>query len=252
MRSGVGQKALVKAAKALVAEETNSGLLDHWQSLEQQGQMSRCLDQECAHVWAAVVKALPEEQMKYALNAALNVLPHNSNLHLWKKKNSPACTLCGGNQTLLHVLNNCTTARDFRRYNSRHDLVLQDVASAIKTHLPATTTMSVDIGEGYQLPCRIVSTDLRPYIVWWDFSNKSVCFVELTVSFETNFVDAAERKTTKYTDLVWQARSKGYRATLLTLQVGLRGVPHYESIVALARVLDMPKGPHIPHHQYSG
>ena len=172
--------------------------------------MTRCLDQKCAHVWAAVVKALPEEQMKFALNAALNVLPHNSNLHLWKKKNSPACTLCGGSQTLLHVLNNCTTARDLRRYNSRHDLVLQDVASTIKPHIPATTTMSVDIGEGYQLPCRIVSTDLRPDIVWWDFSNKSVCFIELTVSFETNFVDAAERKTTKYADLVRQARSKGY------------------------------------------
>ena len=179
--------------------------------------------------------------MKFALNATLDVLPHNSNLHLWQKKNSPACTLCGGNQTLLHVLNNCTTARDHRRYNSRHDLVLHGVAAAIKSQLPETTTMSVDIGEGYQLPCRIVSTDLRPDILWWDFSHKSVCFVELTVCFETNFVDAAERKTTKYADLVRQARSNGYRATLITLQVGSRGVPHYESFVALARVLDMSK-----------
>ena len=148
VRPGGGRKALAKAAKVLVAEETNSGLLDHWQSLERQGHTSRCMDQECAHVWAAVVKAVPEEQMKFALNAALDVLLHNSNLHLWKKKNSPACTLCGGNQTLLHVLNNCTTARDLRRYNSRHDLVLQDIASSIKPHLPATTTLSVDIGEG--------------------------------------------------------------------------------------------------------
>ena len=241
VRPGGGRKALAKAAKALVAEETNSGLLDHWQCLERQGQMSRCMDQECAHVWVAVVKALPEEQMKFSLNAALDVLPHNSNLHLWQKKNSPACTLCGGNQTLLHVLNNCTTARDHRRYNSRHNLVLHGVAAAIKSQLPETTTMSVDIGEGYQLPCCIVSTDLRPDIVWWDFSHKSVCFVELTVCFETNYVDAAERKTTKYADLVRQARSNGYRATLITLQVGSRGVPHYESFVALARVLDMPK-----------
>ena len=241
VRPGGERKALAKAAKALVAEETNSGLLDHWQSLEQQGQMSRCMDQECAHVWAVLVKALLEEQIKFALNAALDVLPHNSNLHLSQKKNSTACTLCRGNQTLLHVLNNCTTARDHRRYNSRHDLVLHGVAAAINSQLPETTTMSVDIGEGYQLPCRIVSTDLRPVIVWWDFSNKSVCFVELTVCFETNFVDAAERKTTKYADLVRQARNNGYRATLITLQVGSRGVPHYESFVALARVLDMPK-----------
>ena len=82
MRPGGGRKALAKVAKALVAEETNSGLLDHWQSLERQGHMSRCMDQECAHVWVAVVKALPEEQMKFALNTALDVLPHNSNLQL--------------------------------------------------------------------------------------------------------------------------------------------------------------------------
>ena len=33
--------------------------------------------------------------------------------------------------------------------------------------------------------------------------------------------------------------SCGYRATLLTLQVGSRGVPHYESFADLARVLKM-------------
>ena len=226
VRSGGGRKALAKAAKALVAEKTNSGHVDHWKSLERQGHMSLCMDQECAHVWAAVVKALPEDQMKFALNAALDVLPHNSNLHLWKKKNSPAYTLCGGNKKLLHVLNNCTTARDLQRYNSCHDLVLQDIASDIKPHLSATTTLSVEIGEGYQFPCCIVSTDLRPAIVWWDFSDKSVCFTELMVCFETNFMNAAVRKTTKYTYLIRQARSNGYRATLLTLQVGARGVPH--------------------------
>ena len=53
------------------------------------------------------------------------------------------------------------------------------------------------------------------------------------------FTDAAERKTGKYTDLVQQATSYGYRATLLALQVGSRGVPHYESFAELARVLKM-------------
>ena len=239
-RPGGGKKALAKAAKALVAEETNSGLLDHWQSLEQQGQMSRCLDQECARVWSGIVKALPEEQMKFALNAALDVLPHNSNLCLWKKKNSSACTLCGENQSLLHVLNNCTTARDLRRYNFRHDLVLREIASTIESYLSPTTSLLVDIGEGYQFPCHIVPTDMRPDIVWWDRCSKSVCLAELTVCFETNFDDAAARKAAKYADLVQQARDNGYRATLLPLQVGSRGVPHYESFVMLARVLNMP------------
>ena len=233
------RKALTKAAKTLVAEDTNTGLLNHWQSLERQGQMSRCMDEECASVWAVVVKALPEEQMKFALNAALDVLPHNHNLHLWKKKSSPACPLCGENQSLLHVLNNCCLAMKLRRYNDRHDLVLQEIASAIKPYLPPSTSMSVDIGDGYQFPCHIVPTDMRPDIVWWDSISRSVYLAELTVCFVTNFQEAADRKTAKYSDLVQQARGNGYRATLLTLQVGSRGVPDYQSFEALARVLDM-------------
>ena len=43
-----------------------------------------------------------------------------------------------------HILNNCATARDLRRYNARHDSVLQEIASVVKpytheskkTHLP--------------------------------------------------------------------------------------------------------------------
>ena len=128
---GGSRKALAKAAKALVAEEVNSASLDHWNSLERQGHMSRCMDIQCAKVWAVVVESLPEEQ----INAALDVLPHNANLHLWKKKASPACQLCGNYQSLLHVLNNCDVARDLRRYNIRHDLVLQEIAAAIKPHL---------------------------------------------------------------------------------------------------------------------
>ena len=57
--------------------------------------------------------------------------------------------------------------------------------------------------------------------------------------FENNFEDAARRKTAKYTDLVDQACTNGYNATLLTL-VGSRGVPHYENFVKLATVLHMP------------
>ena len=128
---------------------------------------------------------------------------------------------------------------NLRRYNDRHDLVLQEIASAIKPYLPPTTSMSVDISDGYKCPCNIVPTDLRPDIVLWDSSFRSVCLAELTVCFETNFDDAADRKTAKYADLVQQARGNGYRATLLTLQVGSRGVPHYQSFAALARVLDM-------------
>ena len=192
-----------------------------------------------AKVWASVVKALPEEQMKFALNAALDTLPHNANLHLWQKKSSSACHLCGNNQSLLHVLNNCSVARDLRRYNIRHDLVLQEIASAIRPLLRPTTVLSVDLGESYDFPTHIVPTDLRPDIVWWDPGDRSMCLAELTVCFESNFMDAAQRKTAKYMDLFQQVRDKGYKAQLLTLEVGSRGVPHFVGFETLANTLSM-------------
>ena len=236
---GGGRKALARVAKAVVAEEVNSASLDHWHSLERQGHMGRCMDLKCAKVWATVVKSLPEEQMKFALNAAVDTLPHNANLHLWCKKSSPACHLCGNNQSLLHVLNNCSVARDARRYNTRHDLVLQEIASAIRPFLRPSTILSVDLDDGYNFPTHIVPTDLRPDIVWWDPGVRSMCLAELTVCFESNFKDAALRKTAKYMDLLQQVRDKGYRAQLLTLEVGSRGVPHFESFETLATTLSM-------------
>ena len=121
---GGSRKGLARAAKATVMDDTNTSFLEGLQNLKKQGQMSRCTAPKCALVWATVVQSLPEEQMKFALNAAVDVLPHNANLHLWKKRKDPNCPLCKSNQSLLHVLNNCSAARDLRRYNTRHDDVL--------------------------------------------------------------------------------------------------------------------------------
>ena len=58
---------------------------------------------------------------------------------------------------------------------------------------PQATNLTTEIDE-YAFPTHIVSTDLPPDIVWWDDQQKSLMFVELTISYETNFNDAAERK----------------------------------------------------------
>ena len=47
---------------------------------------------------------------------------------------------------------------------------------------------------------------------------------ELTIPFETSFTEAADRKRAKYEDLQKEARQAGYKATLITLEVGSRGV----------------------------
>ena len=149
------------------------------------------------------------------------------------------CPLCHQHQSLLHVLNNCEVARDLRRYNVRHDAVLQEIVTAIQPHLPSTTLLTADVSDTYNFPLHIVSTDLRPDLVWWDDTTRSLCLAELTVCFETNFEQAASRKSAKYADLAEQAKLNGYRSTVLTIQVGSRGVPDYLSFSHLARILHM-------------
>ena len=104
--------------------------------------------------------------MKFALNAAVDVLPHNANLHCWKKRSDSTCPLCGANQSLLHILNNCPVARDARRYNARHDAVLGVIASVVTSHLLPTASITVDMNDVYAFPLHIVETDMRPDIVW--------------------------------------------------------------------------------------
>ena len=53
---------------------------------------------------------------------------------------------------------------------------------------------------------------------------KKIVLMELTVCFESSFQHAAERKTTKYEDVVARARSSGYIGQIITLEVGSRGI----------------------------
>ena len=117
-----------------MVEEVTSSRLDHLQSLERQGQLSRCTSPSCAPIWSRVIRSLPEEQLKLAINAAVDVLPDNANLCLWKKRENPSFLLCHENQSLLHVLNNCRVARDARRYNVRHDLILNAISDFVRQH----------------------------------------------------------------------------------------------------------------------
>ena len=182
---------------------------------------------DMAPLWAKAIQTLPPEQTKFALNAVVDTLPHNANLQLWKKKDSCACPMCGERQSLIHVLNCCSVARDLRRYNPRHDQVLQVVADTIRPKLKPMTKLSVDLEGGYTFPTHISPTDLRPDIVWWDDNDKVVVMVELTIQFETSFEAAAERKESKYEELVTAARRNGFDATLITIRASKSG--HEES-----------------------
>ena len=105
------RKSLVLRSKAYVQTTDWEDLLYSIQKLEK-GQLFKVGIPDSAEIWAKAVKLLPDDITKFSPNSALDTLPHNVNLFQWKKKNGSNCTLCGESQTLIHVLNACSVARN--------------------------------------------------------------------------------------------------------------------------------------------
>ena len=173
--------------------------------------------------------------MKFALNLATDTLPHNANLALWRKSAhlSAACKLCGERQTLCHILNNCKTALKLRRYNARHDQVLQTITKFMKQQVSEDMKVVADLEQQYQFPPSLAFADLRPDLVAYSCLAKTAIIVELTVCFETNFQDAKERKATKYSELVEEIEENDFVVDMITLEVGSRGFVSYDGFCQL-------------------
>jgi len=60
------------------------------------------------------------------------------------------------------------------------------MANIIQDHLPSSTSMTVDLPEGYSIPTYIVAIDLRLETVLWNKDQKTLTVVELTFGFETS------------------------------------------------------------------
>ena len=237
--SGSSRRAVKGAAKSHLTEEEDNHRHQSLCQLPAQGEMARAWEESSPALWVVAVQTLPPEPMKFALNASLNSLPSNSNLHLWGKRASASCPLCrGSSQSLEHILNNCPKALELRRYSKRHDDVLTVIGNFIRLHLPPNFTITIDLEfESYSFPVHITPTNLRPDIVWWSDVKREVWLVELTISFESRVAVSRERKREKYQDLVEALRGAGYRATLITLEVGSRGMLSVKDLAAISEAL---------------
>ncbi|KAL0163026.1 hypothetical protein M9458_042422, partial [Cirrhinus mrigala] len=69
--------------------------------------------------------------------------------------------------------------------------------------------MEVDLGRRLHFPEAVLSTTLRPDIIMWSLEGKRIILVELTVPWEEDCEEAAERKNGKYQQLVQDCRDKG-------------------------------------------
>ena len=68
--------------------------------------------------------------------------------------------------------------------------------------------MLVDLDKKLVFPPEIITTNLRPDLVLWSTSQKSVFIVELTVPWEAAVGEAYERKQLKYTDIAAEAEQR--------------------------------------------
>ena len=127
------KKSLLRASKNVVQQQDQDEMLQGLRELDKQGHMSRCTDPEGAQVWAEAVEGMVDENVKFALNSAVDTLPHNANLALWKKRMNDACTLCGERQTLIHILNTCAVA---------HDSLLREILAIIMIYLPSNAHLT--------------------------------------------------------------------------------------------------------------
>ena len=237
------RRAITRAVKSVLAEEEVDKRHHDLCRLPQQGEMVRLWDESSPASWVKAVQGLPPEPLKFALNATLNTLPTNANLHTWGKKSSDVCNLCKEHrQTLPHVLNNCKVAMDLRRYSERHDKVLEVFRGCIQPLLPTHFTITCDLTTTvYSFPHHITPTNLRPDIVWWSDQQRELYIFELTISYETCMSEARERKRSKYQDLLEAGRAAGYRSKLLTVEVGSRGMLSPSDLEPLSSAIDCPR-----------
>ena len=193
-----------------------------------QGDFTNLLIQEKENVtWQAVIKNVPRGIMSFALNSVTNTLPSPDNLKRWGKRVVSECPLCNNTGTLEHILNFCQVALTQKRYNYRHDSVLNHLARVIIANKPDNIEVYADLPDldlnGSTIPPDILVTLSRPDLVIINRSIKSVYVLELTCSFERNILAANIRKSTKYQSLKNDIENAGYSCTLIPFEIGSRG-----------------------------
>ena len=141
----INRKSLARGAKLIVQEEAFEERHERLLSQEREGQMFRCTSSDAADIWGRALMDLSDEHRKFAINSAVDTLPHNANLHLWRKRNDDACPLCGDRQTLIHVLNADATTIAMMQCSERSLLLSQTIFYQQKHSLPTSLTTSFPI-----------------------------------------------------------------------------------------------------------
>ncbi|KAK0131293.1 hypothetical protein N1851_034009 [Merluccius polli] len=187
--------------------------------------------------------------ISFIIRATYDVLLSPKNLQVWYGED-PTCALCPTPATLKHILAACNTSLTQGRY-TRHNQVLKSLAAAIEskrntnnslpesnqlhhnTHFHPRGTEKAKPSQypaSHGLGLEDATTTLRPDLVLWSPSLRSVNIIELTVPWESLTEEAYERKKLRYTELAADAQQRGWKAKVYPVEVGCRGFVAYSTI----------------------
>ena len=100
-------------------------------------------------------------RLAFAIRSVYDQLPSRDNLQRWGLVEDTKCGLCGGTETLHHVLSNCTYAFANGRYTWRHNQVLREVCEAAKAAVSKANSRTIAkqrkiyfLREGFAHLCR--------------------------------------------------------------------------------------------------
>ena len=181
------RQAISRAVKRILTEEEAETSHQALCQLPAQGAMARLWEKASPELWVKAVQGLPPEPLIFALNASLDTLPTNTNLHTCGKKPRDICPLYQDyRQSLLHALNHCKVAMDLRQYSRRHD------GDFVQSWLPSNYSLTIDLPSliVYRFPHHNTPTNMRPDMVWWSDQLRELWLFELTISYESNKADS--------------------------------------------------------------
>ena len=158
---------------------------------------------------------LPVNIYNFTTKYFSNTLPTRKNLCLWKLRQLSDCQFSLLPETLLHFVAGCKG-----RYTWRHNSVLNFLATSLK--VVEGSSLHADI-PGFPSPSIITGDNLRPDLL---LKTKDNCLylLELTIGFETNLNNNAERKRIKYSRLVSDLRSQYKSVTFVNLSMSSLGI----------------------------
>ena len=218
---------LKDTAKHIIQQSFQDKWATHLSSLVKQGAFFRILQSaETDLEWKCLIYNLPRKVLKFLLNSTIDTLPSNNNLVQWNKLVSDACNLCGGRETLGHILNGCPVMLEQQRYTWRHNSVLSKIHASLLSEISSSLEIHCDLPghSSVTVPPDILPVTEKPDLVIVNRNEKTLYIVELTVCFESGFKRAHDYKQTKYEALFFDLEEAGWTVQYLALEVGSRGV----------------------------